>query len=76
MMRTKNLLTLTVLLLFMFLTQINTYADVAPFPPRPPRPPIPVEGGVSMLFIGITVAVIALIAFFIIRHIRKDKLKA
>jgi hypothetical protein len=55
----------------------NTYADIAdPFPPRPPRPPIPVEVGVSMLFIGITVAVIAVIAFFIIRHIRKDKLKA
>ncbi len=70
MMKTKNLLTLTVLLLFMFLTRINTYADVIYPPPSPPPPPIP---GVAMLFIGITVAVIALIAFFIIRHIRKDK---
>lgn len=74
MMKTNNLLTLAVLLPFMFLTT-NTYADLAPLP-RPPRPPIPVEGGLSIFFIGITVAVIALFAFFVIRHIRKDKLKA
>jgi len=66
-MKIKNLLTQTVLLLFMFLTT-NTYADIAPDPDE--------VGGLSMLFIGITVAVIALFAFLIIRYIRKNELKA
>jgi hypothetical protein len=66
-MKTKKLLTMAVLLPFMFLTT-NTYADLAPDPDE--------VGGLSMFLIGITVAAIALIAFFIIRYLRKNELKA
>lgn len=68
MMKTKNLLTLTVLLLFMFLTGTSAYADIAPDPDE--------VGGLLMFLIGITVAIIALFAFFIIRYLRKNELKA
>ncbi len=66
MMKIKNLLTMAVLLPFMFLTT-NTYADIAPDPDE--------VGGLSMFLIGITVAAIALFAFFIIRYLRKNKIE-
>jgi type IV pilus assembly protein PilA len=78
-MRTKNLLTLAVLSLFMFLTGTSAYADLPGYsqPPWTRSPaPLPPISEVTMLFIGITVAVIALIAFFIIRLIRKKDKKA
>jgi hypothetical protein len=66
MTKTKYLLVVSVMLLLMFLSETEVYADAIGSSPL-------VVGGVLLIIVALIIGVIGLIAWLIIRSIRRKK---